>query len=207
MNNIKDDVWIKPTFTGDWYADNFIMNDILSTIDYYSGTERRKMLKVPAKQGGSMLYGITWRGYLSPTKNRTKDEETGLYKTKIYDLYPELKNIFKEFSNLYFPNHQWEQVQMNKNFPCPPHQDSTNIGESVLCCFGDYEGGATKVYYNKMGIKAYDAREAPIKFDGSKHLHWVEPIKNGDRYSLVFFSNDSVRKLVEKNKKKYMLII
>lgn len=185
-------------FTGDWEDDNLIMEQILDQVEFYSGTERRKMLKVSPKIGGSMLYGITWRGYLSPTKTRTKDEETGLYKTKVCDEYPDLKNIFKEFAKFHFPKHEWEQVQMNKNFPCPPHKDSTNISESVLCCFGSFTGGETCVEY-PVGTIKYNARDKPLKFNGAKYTHWVEPFE-GLRYSLVFFSNTSVRKAIDKKK-------
>jgi hypothetical protein len=177
-------------FTGDWFQDNLIMTDILDQIDFYSGSERKRMLRVPFKIGGSMLYGTTWKSYLSPTKKRTKDEETGLYKTKIYDLYPELKNIFKEFADYHLPTFNYTQVQMNKNFPCPPHIDSQNIGESILCCFGDYpeKEGKTCIWINNQ-ITRHDAREAPIRFNGSKLLHWVEPFYRGTRYALVFFKN------------------
>ena len=174
-------------FIGDWISDNVIMTSILDEIDFYSGTERKLMIKVPEKVGGSMLYGTTWRGYLSPTKNRTKDEETGLYKTKVYDLHPELKDVFKEFAELYFPEFVYTQVQMNKNFPCPPHKDKKNIGESVLCCFGNFTGGETCLYIDDKIVKI-NSQEQPQRFDGSKILHWVEQYK-GTRYSLVFFNN------------------
>jgi hypothetical protein len=175
------------TFNGDWLGDNTIMTEILDKIDFYSGTERKLMLKVNPKEGGSMLYGTTWRGYLSPTKNRTFDEETGKYRTKIYDLHPELKDIFKEFADYHFPEFAYSQVQMNKNFCCPPHVDSKNIGESVLCCFGNFTGGETCLYIDEKIVKV-NAKEEPQRFNGSQILHWVNQYK-GTRYSLVFFNN------------------
>jgi hypothetical protein len=174
-------------FIGEWYADNYIMTDILDQIEFYSGTERKKMLKVPKGVGGSMLFGTTWRGYLSPTKMRTKDEETGLYRTKVYDDHPYLKDVFKEFSNLYFPNFEYSQVQMNKNFPCPPHKDKKNQGVSHLCCFGDFTGGDTCIEYEDR-IDKISSKNGVISFNGSKYTHWVEPYE-GTRYSLVFFTN------------------
>jgi hypothetical protein len=181
-------------FIGDWYNDLCLMENYLDQIEFYSGTERKQMMtkaniKMSYKNCGSMLYGTTWKSYLSPTKNREYDEETGLYKTKVYSENPELKDIYKEFSSLYFPDFEWAQVQMNKNWTTPPHRDTQNIGESVLVCLGNYVGGLTAVDYGqKQGIIKYDATEQPIKFDGSRYLHWVEPYK-GDRYSLVFFKN------------------
>tara|TARA_R110001632_G_scaffold44657_1_gene113464 strand:+ start:316 stop:900 length:585 start_codon:yes stop_codon:yes gene_type:complete len=181
-------------FTGEKEADYFIMSDILDNIEFYSGTDRRKMmtknnLKHP-RDGGSMLYGYTWKSYMSPTKSRTKVCD-GVCKTKIMDAHPELQDIFKEYAQLYFPEFEYGQVQMNKNFPCPPHRDSANMGESVLCTFGDYIGGLTCIDIDNTIIKK-DTRGHPSKFDGSKYLHWVETFK-GTRYSLVFFHNRTSR--------------
>lgn len=173
-------------FTGEWEADNYIMTEILSTIEFYSGTERRRMLKTP-KGTGSMLYGLTWRGYLSPERNRTKSIYKGLYQTKVMDENPDLAKVFKEFANYHFPHFEYVQVQMNKNFRAPPHLDSKNVGTSVLCCFGDYIGGKTVVEY-KDELRKFDASEKPIIFNGSIREHWVEEFI-GDRYSLVFFNN------------------
>lgn len=186
-------------FTGDWKKDQSIMAKELDKIDFYSGTERRKMLKVPQKIGGSMLYGLTWRGYLSPTKNRTKDEKTGLYFTKVVDDHPELKAIFKEFAQHHLPNFEYTQVQMNKNFACPPHKDSSNIGESCLCVFGDFpEGqGLTCIKIEEELVCRLDARQQPEIFDGAKYEHWVEPYDSGTRYSLVFFNNKLLNKKIK----------
>jgi len=181
-------------FTGDWEQDSAIMYDILEQIEFYSGTERKNMIYVPQKIGGSMLYGVTWKKYLSPEKDREYDADTGLYKTKIYAEHPELKFVYKEFANYHFPEFEWSQVQMNKNFPCPPHFDSKNIGESVLCCFGEYKGGCTCLYDDdSKSIMKYDPRTSPLKFNGAKILHWVDSIRGKHtRYSLVFFNNNKL---------------
>ena len=44
---------------------------------------------------------------------------------------------------------------------------------------------------------SYDAREKPVMFDGSKYLHWVEQVHEGDRYSLVFFKNNKKKNKIE----------
>lgn len=182
-------------FIGDYYSDLCIMESYISQVKFYSGTERKQMLKKQdikhPKDGGSMLYGTTWKKYLSPTKNRTQSPWKNLYYTKVVDLHPELDSIFKEFASIYFPDFSYDQVQMNKNYPCGPHKDSKNIGESVLVCFGDYIGGETCI---KFGDKDYetevfDGKSSWIMFDGSKYLHWVRPFE-GNRYSLVFFKNN-----------------
>ena len=178
-------------FTNDWDSDCAIMFDLLESIEFYSGSERNRMLYVSPKIGGSMLYGTTWKSYMSPDQMREYDEESGLYKTKIYRDNPELKEVFKEYASLYFPSFEWTQVQMNKNYPCPPHFDSKNVGTSCMVAFGDYKGGDTCLFDSEENkINKYDARERPMIFNGSKTLHWVEAIKgNKTRYSLVFFNN------------------
>ena len=185
-------------FTGNYKQDLMLMTTLLDTIEYYSGSDRREMLtkngvKHPPKGSGSMLYGYTWKGYLSPNKSRTKIGE-GVYQTKIKDKHPELEKYFREFASLHFPHFEFGQVQMNKNFPCPPHRDSSNIGESILVTCGDYKGGLTVVDFESK-LRKYDGKIGPVKFNGSKYLHWVEPFK-GTRYALVFFHNRSSRKLL-----------
>jgi len=181
-------------FTGEWFADNAIMTSFLDDVKFYSGTERKKILKVSPLVGGSMLYGTTWRSYLSPGKNRTQSPWKNLYYTKVVDDYPYLTDVFNEFKNIYFKNFNYDQVQMNKNYTIGKHRDKKNVGPSILCCFGDYTGGLTCVDYGN-DIMKYDARREPANFDGSKYEHWVEEFK-GTRYSLVFFRNNKKNELI-----------
>lgn len=185
-------------FSGNWDDDCDIMESILENVDFVSGTARRQMYKQKAGTGGSMLFGLTWRGYLSKTKNRTKSKYKGLYKTKVMDDHPELEGIFKEFADTHFGGFHYTQVQMNKNFHCGKHFDSSNVGESILCAFGKkYKGGLTCVDY-KDRIKKFDARDHPVQFNGAKFEHWVEEWKGGDRYTLVFFDNLKKKKLINR---------
>jgi len=182
-------------FIGEWFADNAIMTSYLDQVQFYTGSYlRQNRLSISPKIGGSMLYGLTWRGpWMAPGKYRTPSKYPKLFKTKVMDDYPELEEIFREFGEIYFPAFNWSQTQMNKNYPCPPHKDNANIGSSILCCFGDYEGGHTLVDYGeKTGIQKLDARAGWVKFNGAKYTHWVEPIKSGTRYALVFFANSSI---------------
>jgi len=174
-------------FTGDWFADNYIMFDYIDQMDVRSGTDRNKILYVNPKKGGSNLYGYTWRSYLTPTRNRTPSGYKNLWNTKLKDDYPTFHEIAKEFRDLHFPEFKYSQIQINKNYTIPKHKDSTNVGISTLCCFGDYTGGMTCIDHDGIIIKA-DARLKPITFNGSELEHWVEPFE-GNRYSLVFFNN------------------
>ena len=184
-------------------GDCCIMNCILDDVKFYSGTERKKMLKIPASQGGSMLYGLTWRAFLKRDKEtgevitRKKDPLSGLYFTKIMVDYPELSEVFKEFRDLYFPDFEYNQVQMNKCFPCPAHKDSQNCGISTLIAIGDFTKGRTVVDFEEDGGVTYlDSHNFPQRFNGSLYTHWVEPYE-GTRYSLVYF-NRFKKKLISK---------
>ena len=184
-------------FIGDWYSDLCMLNCILDELEFYSGSERKNMVDKPhPKNGGSMLYGLTWRQRASYQKQRELDEFSGMYKTKIYEEEPELKSIFKAFSDIYFPDFEYLQIQLNKNFRIKPHHDSKNAGTSILLSLGDYEGGNTMVKYENETIE-YDTRDKHVSFDGSKYMHWVNDFV-GTRYSLVFFSNGYLAKRIAK---------
>tara|TARA_R110001606_G_C15317551_1_gene644311 strand:+ start:392 stop:991 length:600 start_codon:yes stop_codon:yes gene_type:complete len=186
-------------FTGDKEEDDITMFLILQQVEFKSGTVRRNMFKnLKANPGGSMLYGLTWKSYLSKEKSRTPSKYKGLCHTKVMDDYPDLEIIFKQYRDKYFPTFEYKSVQMNHNFKCPPHKDSSNIGYSILCGFGDYEGGQCCVDFDG-NVKKYDVRFDYLKFNGSKYTHWVEPWK-GERYTLVYFDNLSNRQLTLREK-------
>jgi len=175
-------------FCGDFEVDNKIMEAFLDDMIIVSGTARNTMLKVKKSIGGSALFGETWRGYLSPTKNRTRSKRfKNLYQTKLMDDHPDMIEVFKEFRDIYFPDFFYTQIMINKNFPCPPHKDSSNVGDSYLISFGDYSGGRTIVHYEE-GKEYLNSRLTPITFNGSKYTHEVEPFE-GKRYSLVYYNN------------------
>ena len=179
-------------FSGDWEFDNKVMEGYLDKMVIVSGTARNQLCKMKPSEGGSALFGHTWRGYLSPTRNRTRSYLfKTLYQTKLMDEHPEMIDVFKEFAHIYFPDFVYTQITINKNYPVGPHKDSSNTGESYLCCFGDYEGGETGVNFgvdNKYAPVKLNPRLKPVVFNGSKFTHWVEPFK-GKRYSLVFYNN------------------
>ena len=187
-------------FINHWESDCVILTSYLDEVEFYSGTERRTGQFKPVKHSkgcGSMLFGFTWKGFLKYDKVsgdkifRDKCPKTNLYKTKCKSMYPELDDIFKEFSELYFKDFNWTQVQMNKNYLCPPHKDASNIGESILLTLGDYTGGETIVELNEKEKEIYNSHNNLVKFDGSKYKHWTTPFK-GLRYALVFFNNNKV---------------
>ena len=177
-------------FNSDKMTDDMVMFNILEGIEFYSGTERKTMLKVD-KGNGSMLWGTTWRGHLTFRNGeqilRERDPNSNLYYTKVRSDNPHLGEIFTEYAEKYLNGFDYSQVQMNKSFPCPKHTDK-NIGESICVAFGEYIGGELIIEMEDKVIMI-DPRLKPVKFDGKKYPHWVNEFSGGDRYSLVFFSN------------------
>ena len=184
----------------DWYGDCCILQQFLSEMRYYSGTERKKLYRHSNLSGdiGSMLYGYTWRGYLSPTKMRTPAPWKGLYQTKCVDLYPEFREVANEFAEKYFPHFEWCNIQLNKNYPIPPHFDSVNVGTSKIVALGDYTGGKLHIDFGEDGgERELDIQYQMAEFDGSLYKHWVEDFE-GDRYSIVFFNNKMISDKMKK---------
>ena len=181
-------------FSGDWEKDNKIMESYLDKMQIVSGTARNKLHYVKKSVGGSALFGHTWKTYLSKTRNKTPSYLfKNLSQTKLIDDHPHMIDIFKEFQNNYFPDFFYSQITINKNWCVGKHKDSSNVGESVLCCFGDYTGGQTVVDFGDQTHYSpctLDPRKKPCKFDGSKYEHHVLPFE-GKRYSLVFYNNIS----------------
>jgi hypothetical protein len=77
---------------------------------------------------------------------------------------------------------------------CPRHLDPSNTGKSLLVSFGDYEGCNIVV----EGYGEYDTNCSPIVFNGSKYYHYNTPLKSGNKYSLVFFTNYALNLLSTK---------
>ena len=172
-------------FTGDWMSDLAILESYLCDLEYKTGTARLKKFGIKRSEGGSILYGYTFRGFLSKTKSREWCPCKKKFKTTLLTERPDLLEVFEDFRDNYFPGFEFSSVQLNYNYALGPHKDKNNSGESVLVCCGEYEGGATIVEID--GIEqSFDARIHPVVFDGSLYTHWVEKFE-GDRYSVVFF--------------------
>tara|TARA_R110000764_G_scaffold69703_2_gene144168 strand:- start:821 stop:1366 length:546 start_codon:yes stop_codon:yes gene_type:complete len=176
-------------FSGNWETDLGILEEYMKTVEYKTPTSRMTKFKIPQKIGGSILYGWTWRSYISPTKNREFDETKNRYKTTIMTARPELWGVFTEFRDFYFPDFIFTGVQLNKNYRILPHKDGANIGQSYLVSMGNYENGGKVIVDRGYKIDMYDGRKAPITFNGSKFYHWTQNWESGDRYSIVFFND------------------
>ena len=177
-------------FTGDEHEDSAMMLSILSNIEIKSGTNRKKM----CSQGGSALFGNSWRGFLKYDKDgvkilRPKDpNKKGRFLTKLKVEEPELQIVFEEYRNRWFPSFEFNSVMINHNFPIGKHKDNANVGLSVLVTFGDFTGGMTRVWDDDETFEDLNSLATPVCFDGSKYFHECLPFE-GNRYALVFFNN------------------
>ena len=179
-------------FIGDIDADCYILEEILSTIEYKSGSSRYALCKTK-KGNGSILYGNTWRSYLKKDKegnniSRTKDPKNiGKYLSKAQESYPELMDIMEEFRDLYFPDFKFTHLMLNKNYPVDWHLDAANVGESVIIAVGDFLNGEIEIKKDS-DVLVVNVHNKPYKFNGSKLQHRAGKF-TGDRYAVVFFNN------------------
>ena len=74
-------------------------------------------------------------------------------------------------------------VCLNKNVPCAPHRDKKNAGESFVCYFGEFTGGALCL---EDGRRFEGKRQWHGSFDGASLLHYNEP-HEGEKFSIVAF--------------------
>ena len=175
-------------FLGTKEQDNKVMESILSKLEFYHSRPRQAYC---SKGNGTVLFGDTWKRMKGVNGEREPHRtKKGRFYTEFYRKNKFLVPIFQEYQKKYFPDFPYTQVQINKNWICPPHFDAKNSGESTLVAFGSYKFGDTCTFNEiTRKIERFDARVAPIKMDGSKILHWVDPIgARGDRYSLVFYN-------------------
>ena len=118
-------------------------------------------------EGVSQCFGIVGKRWLPPDFSRQSW------------LHPELHHLLMKFAEKHVPV-PFTSIQVNCNFPCNPHKDVGNLGESYIVGFGSYRGGSLCVENAD-----YNISYRGLLFDGSQLTHWTKPWV-GDRYSLVF---------------------
>tara|TARA_R110000737_G_scaffold329809_1_gene345175 strand:- start:3975 stop:4535 length:561 start_codon:yes stop_codon:yes gene_type:complete len=139
----------------------------------------------------SNVYGTTHFSHTKTTKGKTwrmpSPDGKGYY-TKLRKNHPEFADIFKEFVDLYGEEFKFNQVVINRDFKITRHIDNSNVGESIIMAFGDYEGG--EICLEREGsIETHSIKHKFLKFNGSKIYHYVKDF-TGTRYSLVFYNTD-----------------
>ena len=96
-------------------------------------------------------------------------------------LNPELHNMLMQFGEKYVKSFiSFTSIQVNVNYPCKPHKDLGNIGDSYIVAFGEYRGGELCIE-----DAPYNIHLRGLIFNGSEKLHWTREW-SGDRYSIVY---------------------
>jgi hypothetical protein len=173
-------------FNNSFYGDCLILTNYLEELEF-NHNWRRKHLNTTSARTLSMLYGLTPYKHVGVNRSRIKDPNSNYYWSLGRMKYPHLYEIFREFSELHFPDFEWSSVMINKNLQCDWHKDKGNIGESIMLGLGDYRGGALYVKYDNE-IKKYQTWCRLVRFNGSLYEHCTEKFE-GERFTLVFYNN------------------
>ena len=187
-------------FSGEYFSDSILMFSLLDELELSTGNERsgskffgnKNIIKKPE----SSKVGYTWRVRMG-IGEREYCPIKKLYKTKLNSQYPQLLDIFREYRDYYFPDFEFDEVQINrmeKGSRIKQHLDSVNVGKSYLVAFGDYTGGQTIIQNEKdNNFIIVDCRDKPQCFNGAKRKHSVTTVTSGKRYSNTPNENQSIK--------------
>jgi hypothetical protein len=99
--------------------------------------------------------------------------------------YPHIYKEIVRIGNLICSDDfHYDSIHINHNVVCPKHLDSKNVGDSILVSFGEYTG--CNIVIDEL---PYDSFCLPIKFNGSKLIHYNTNDLVGNKYSLVFYKS------------------
>ena len=125
--------------------------------------------RVKVGEGQSNTLGIVSKRSLAPDLSR------------ISWAHPYLFFLLMQFAEKHVSPHiTFTSIQVNFNYPCKPHKDIGNEGDSFIIAFGDYTGGELCIENTD-----YDIKNRGLLFDGSKLTHWTRDWV-GNRFSLVY---------------------
>ena len=125
--------------------------------------------RVKVGEGQSNTLGIVSKRSLAPDLSR------------ITWGHPYLFFLLMQFAEKHvLPHITFTSIQVNHNYPCKPHKDIGNIGDSFIVAFGGFVGGELCIEDVN-----YDIRNRGLLFNGSELTHWTRDWI-GERFSLVF---------------------
>jgi fermentation-respiration switch protein FrsA (DUF1100 family) len=150
--------------------------DILEELRRHPVTMNEYRTKAGA--GCSQTFGIVNKRSLAPDYSRQN-----WYRPYLYHL---LLEFAKKYVTIGF-----NSITINSNYKAAKHRDKNNKGDSFLVAFGEYQGGALKIFEGEL-MGSHNICCNPIVTDFSKVYHEVEDF-TGERYSLVFYTFESPR--------------
>jgi len=110
--------------------------------------------------------------------------------------FPLLYELLKELINFADPTFKFTSIQVNQNVSCSSHRDMSNVGESLIIGFGDYDGGYLVIDHgrgNDSGTR-YNIQRNFFRFCGNQS-HWTEPW-DGFRATVIFYTHKQLVGLV-----------
>jgi hypothetical protein len=102
--------------------------------------------------------------------------------------WPGVLKALIEFGNLIAPE-GWDYttITLNHGVQAKKHRDSRNVGKSIIVGFGDYEGGALRVWDpNDENPQDLDLKDRPTLFNGALLPHETQPF-TGERYTVIYY--------------------
>lgn len=130
--------------------------------------------RLSSGEGRSQVFGVVNRRCLPADYSRWSWKRPYLYKL--------LLDFAQKYVSIPFTS-----ITVNQSYPCAPHKDKNNVGDSFLIAFGDYYGGELKIHEGELEGD-HNIFRKPIVADFSKITHSVLPFV-GERFSLVFYTN------------------
>jgi hypothetical protein len=106
------------------------------------------------------------------------------YNTK----WPAVLKALIEFGNLIAPE-GWDYttITLNHGVQAKKHRDGRNVGRSIIVGFGDYTGGALRVWdANDENPQDLDLKDRPTLMNGALLPHETQPF-TGERYTVIYY--------------------
>jgi hypothetical protein len=161
-----------PTLVG--YVLREDIDEIWKYLNKHNLNTNRYRLKVNPVGGMSQCLGIVGKRCLQSDLSRQSW------------LHPKLHKMLDDFGQKYVKPHiNWTSVQVNVNFPCNPHRDIGNLGDSYIVGFGTYAGGCLCIE-----DADYNIHQRGLLFNGSERLHWTKEW-TGHRITLVYHTHEA----------------
>ena len=102
--------------------------------------------------------------------------------------WPGVLKALIEYGNVVAPEGwTYTTITLNHGVQAKKHRDPRNVGKSIIVGFGDYEGGALRVWDpNDENPQDLDLKDRPTLFNGALLPHETQPF-TGERYTVIYY--------------------
>lgn len=152
----------------------------------------------------------------SDTVGLLRDRMGDIHLTQSTKRYPSFVRIICQWLNDRLPsevsNFKYTSLNLNCNYAAKRHRDNNNFGPSMIKAFGPFSGGELNVFPEddkskdlkalpEKGKVQVDIKEKLVMFNGNS-AHEVEAFKDGNRFSVVYFTIGCHAKAKDEDKSK-----